>query len=188
MSLMGATGLFQRWLVPAAAALTWVYDVPDDGAYEYWPDGPSQPRASLAGPFGNRALIGDNDYMFHRVAPIGDRAKWALAKNFSIHARLEYRGSDACVVDIDSEVKVTYDASEIRASLLWRGLTFADADAERAYDEHLDGIDLATIERVFRDDLAGRGIEAPESKDVRKDPAWMAVLNEVYGFPQPDVS
>lgn len=42
--------------------------------------------------------------------------------------------------------------------------------------------------RVFRDDLAARGIEAPESKDVRKDPAWMAVLNEVYGFPQPDLS
>jgi hypothetical protein len=120
MSLMGATGLFERRHVPVAAALTWVYDVPGDGAYQWWPEGPVAPSASLAAPFGNRALIGDNDFMFHRVGPIGDPAKWALAQKFSTRARLEFRGDDACVVDTDGDVKVTYDADEIRVSLLWR--------------------------------------------------------------------
>ena len=106
LSIMGSTGLFSRWAVPVAAALTWVYEEAGDGAYEFWPDGPSQPRSSVTAPFGNHALVGDNDYMFHRVAPIGDAEKWPLAQRFSIHARLEYRGDTACVVDGD-DVAVT---------------------------------------------------------------------------------
>ena len=132
---------------------------------------------------------GDNDYMFHRVASIGDAEKWPLAQRFSIHARLEFRGDTACVVDGD-EVAVTYNIGEVRASLLWRGLTFADAndDEDRRFDEHLDDLDLGTIERVFRDDLGARGRQAPASHGIPAYPAWLAVLNETYGFTSPDVS
>jgi hypothetical protein len=187
LSVMGSTGLFSRWAVPVAAALTWVYERAGDGAYEFWPDGPSEPRSSVTAPFANHALVGDNDYMFHRVAPIGDAEKWLLAQRFSIHARLEYRGDTACVVDGD-EVAVTYNTGEVRASLLWRGLTFADADDERRFDEHLDDLDLGTIERVFRDDLGAHGRQAPEPSGIATDPAWMTVLNDTYGYTSPDVS
>jgi hypothetical protein len=84
LALMGSTGLFHRRAVAVAAALIWVYDQPDDGAYEWWPQGPAEHRESVAGPFGNRALVGDNDYMFHRVGSIGDPAKWDLARKFSV--------------------------------------------------------------------------------------------------------
>jgi hypothetical protein len=187
LSIMGTTGLFGRWAVPVAGALTWVYDEPDDGAYEYWPEGPRGPRSSLAGPFANRALVGDNDYMFHRVAPFGEEQLWANALEFSIHAQLDYRDGLACVVD-DGEVKVTYAPHEIRASLLWRGLTFVDEADERRFDEHLDDLDLATIEAVFRQDLAERDEVAPSSSDVAHDKAWMDTLNRVYGYPIPDVT
>jgi hypothetical protein len=187
LSVMGSTGLFHRWAVPVAAALTWAYDRAGDGAYEFWPDGPAAAPATVDAPFGNHALVGDNDYMFHRVAAIGDPEQWALAQRFSIHARLEYHADAACVVDGD-EVALTYDPAEIRASLLWRGLTFADAADERRFDEHLDDLDFARIERVFRDDLDARGRRAPTSTDVANDPAWMALLNETYGYTSPEVS
>jgi hypothetical protein len=170
-----------------AAALTWVYDRAGDGAYEFWPDGPAEASVTVDAPFGNHALVGDNDYMFHRVAAIGDAEQWALAQRFSIHARLQYHADAACVVDGD-EVVLTYDPAEVRASLLWRGLTFADADDERRFDEHLDDLDFALIERVFRDDLDARGRRAPTSTDVANDPAWMALLNQTYGYTSPDVS
>jgi hypothetical protein len=73
-------------------------------------------------------------------------------------------------------------------SLLWRGLTFADAADARRFDEHLDDLDFATIERVLRDDLDARGRQAPTSTDVANDPEWMALLNEIYGDTSPDVS
>jgi hypothetical protein len=187
LSVMGASGLFGRWAVPVAGALTWVYDREDDGAYEWWADGPSGPRSQLAGPFDNRSLVGDNDYMFHRVAEFGDPELWANALKFSIHAQLEYRDGQPLVID-DGEVRVAYDPNDIRASLLWRGLTFADAEAERRYDDHLDDLNLATIEHIFRDDLTERGDTPPLSSDIVHDPAWQARLTEVYGFATPDVS
>jgi hypothetical protein len=126
--------------------------------------------------------------MFHRVAPIGDEALWAHLMTFSTHATLELRDDEALVVDPDGAVRVTYAASDIRCSLLWRGLTFADAEAERIYDDHLDDLDLATIEGIFREDLAERGEAAPESSDVVHDPEWQSRLNQVYGYISPDIS
>jgi hypothetical protein len=188
LSLMGSTGLFHRWAVPVAGALTWVYDRPGDGAYEWWPDGPQGGRESLAGPFDNQALVGDNDYMFHRVGSIGNADKWELAQRFSVKARLEYRDGQACVVDPDDAVKVVYDRSDVRVSMLWRALMFADAEDARRHDEHLDDLEPAIIEQVFRDDLVARGEPVPDSHAILDDPAWLRALNDVYGYTSPDLA
>jgi hypothetical protein len=141
----------------------------------------------LSAPFANRALVGDNDYMFHRVGAIGDPERWPWAERFSTKARLEYRGSTGCVVDDDDDVKVAYDIGELRISLLWRGICFADATDEVRYDRHEDDLDLFGVERIIRRDLEAKGIEHPESHDLVDDPAWVHTLTANYGFPDPEI-
>src|SRR5262245_58096117 len=51
---MGASGLFSRWSVRVAGAITWFYDGAG-GELEYWPEGTDGPSAVVAGPFGNGA-------------------------------------------------------------------------------------------------------------------------------------
>ena len=58
--VMGMSGLFERWAVRVAGALTWFYER-DDGEYEYWPRGLDAPSEDERGPFGNVALVADND-------------------------------------------------------------------------------------------------------------------------------
>ncbi|MGO9158497.1 hypothetical protein [Mycobacterium sp.] len=69
--VMGVSGLFERWAVRVAGALSWFYDG-TDGEYEYSPRGIDHPSECERGPFGNVALFGDNDLMFHQVGAIGD--------------------------------------------------------------------------------------------------------------------
>ena len=40
--VMGVSGLFERWAVRVAGALTWFYDGAD-GEYEYWPQASTSP-------------------------------------------------------------------------------------------------------------------------------------------------
>ena len=187
LSIMGSTGLFTRWAVPVAAAAHLGLRRSRRRCLRVLAHGPSQPRSSVTAPFGNHALVGDNDYMFHRVAPIGHAEKWPLAQRFSIHARLEYRGDTACVVDGD-DVAVSYDTGEIHASL-----PVARSDLRRRQRR-------TSLRRAprrprprhdrarLRDDLGARGRPAPASGDIPTDPTWLAVLNETYGFTSPDVS
>ena len=54
-----------------ATAVAWFYEG-EGGAFEYWPEGPGAAPARIDAPLDNRAVVGDNDVMFHRVATVGD--------------------------------------------------------------------------------------------------------------------
>ena len=87
--LMGMSGLFDQWAVRVAGVLTWFYDKAD-GEFEYWPLGLDSPSELGCGPFGNTALVADNDLMSHRVRRIGDadsfNRKVVLTPSSTIHA------------------------------------------------------------------------------------------------------
>ena len=67
---MAASGLFERWRVKVATAVAWYYDGPN-GGFSYWPDGGAAPEVTIEPP-SNFAVVGDNDFMYHRVEAVGD--------------------------------------------------------------------------------------------------------------------
>ena len=68
---MGQSGLFESWRVVQAGALTWFYDGPG-GNFEYWPEGLNGPMFTERSPFGNVAIMADNDRMYHRIGRVGE--------------------------------------------------------------------------------------------------------------------
>jgi hypothetical protein len=68
---MGSSGLFEAWRVIQAEALVWFYEE-TGGNFDYWPEGLDGPMLSERSPFGNVAVIADNDRMYHRIGPVGD--------------------------------------------------------------------------------------------------------------------
>lgn len=70
---MGSSGLFGPWRIIEAGAIVWFYDGPG-GVYDYWPEGLGGAMRSERPPFTNRALVADNDRMYHRIGWIGDPA------------------------------------------------------------------------------------------------------------------
>ena len=71
---MGHSRLFEKERVEIATAVAWFYRG-KDGGFTYWPDGPDRPPRVHEGDLFNTAIMGDNDRMYHRVRPVGARAR-----------------------------------------------------------------------------------------------------------------
>jgi hypothetical protein len=137
LSTMGQSGLFEDWRVIQAGALTWFYEGPA-GDFEYWPEGLDRPMSSEKSPFGNVAIMTDNDRIYHRIGQVGARD----AKPPSITPAAEIRPNGRGSWDImeDGETRATYPSSAIRFSLLWKAIRESEPDSEllnsRSHNEY----------------------------------------------------
>lgn len=176
--VMGVSGLFDRWAVRVAGALTWFYDG-SDGEYEYWPQGTDRPSECERGPFGNVALFGDNDLMFHQVGAIGDAQQFQDQIKLSVRSEIR-PGDEGWEITDGTSVIGTLPNDQVRISLLWRAVTFRDEREARAYDEHEDDLDVETAVSRFCADLTERGIDFSPPQDPFDDQAWSTLLTQTY--------
>jgi len=176
--VMGVSGLFERWAVRVAGALTWFYDGAD-GEYEYWPRGVDQPSESERGPFGNVALFGDNDLMFHQIGAIGDAQRFKDQIKLTVQSEIR-RGGDGWEITDGTSVIGTLPNDQVRISLLWRAITFRDEREAHVYDAHEDDLDVETAISRFCDDLTERGIDFTPPQDPFNDQTWNTLLTQTY--------
>jgi hypothetical protein len=179
--VMGASGLFARWQIRVAGAVTWFYERPD-GAFEYWPENRAGGSRTEAAPFGNSALITDSDRMFHRVRRIGSPGDPLTGASFGASSRLRFDGGPEALVLDGERVAARYASDQIRVSLLWKALVFATREDARAFDRGSDDLSLEQVFEIFSGDLRARGIEHGLPADPLEDPDWSKLLLETYPF------
>jgi hypothetical protein len=177
--VMGMSGLFESWRVRVAGALTWFYEG-EDGAYEYWPRGVASPSELARGPFGNVALVADNDLMPHRVGEIGDPQEFASRVKVTGDAVIEARDDGAWNIADPGGDPQRVEDRDVRVSILWKALAFVDDADARRFDDHEDDLDVKTIVRILSDDLTERGIAVDEPGDPFTDPEWSRALTRTY--------
>jgi hypothetical protein len=178
VSAMAASGLFERWRVKIATAVAWYYDGPN-GGFSYWPDGGDAPEVTIEPP-SNYAVVGDNDFMYHRVEAVGD----GRAAMVPIDSLLSYD-------DADARWRITkgdrhfgdFGRDDIRISISWKAECFHDADDARTHDLHLDDITFDQVLELWRDDCETRGILLPRTADPLGDPAFAAAIADAYAGP-----
>jgi hypothetical protein len=176
LTIMGLSGLFEDVRVKIATAVAWFYGG-RDGGFEYWPDGPDRPSRVHEGAIDNTAVVGDNDFMWHRVRPTG-RVEDGMPA-LTLASELAGDGDTWTIVD-DERTIATLPRDRLRVSLSWKAIVF-DSDADRRrHDEHTDDIDLAEVLRRFTRDLATRGVEADLPAEPVSDPGFVALLHEHY--------
>lgn len=177
LTIMGLSGLFEDVRVKIATAVAWFYGG-SDGGFEYWPDGPERVSRVHEGTIDNTAVVGDNDFMWHRVRPTG-RIEDGMPQ-LTLESELTGRGDAWSIVDAGRTI-ASFGREKLRVSLSWKAMVFeSDADRRR-YDEHTDDVDEAEVLRRFAVDLAGRGIAVtPPTVDPFRDPAFITLLQEQY--------
>jgi hypothetical protein len=176
LTIMGLSGLFEDVRLKIATAVAWFYQG-RDGGFEYWPLGSDQPSRIHEGAIENTALVGDNDFMWHRVRPTG-RLEDGMAR---LDLESELRREDGSWVVADAERRVArfrWDA--LRVSLSWKALVFDSEADRRRCDDHSDDIDLAEVLRRFGRDLSQRGIDVHWPEDPVRDAAVIDLLRRVY--------
>jgi len=185
LHLMHRSGLFEDHRISIATAVAWFYEG-EQGEFEYWPDGVQSPSKRIEAPLSNRAIVGDNEIMFHRVAPIGQSAS-PIIKGASLDVELvaDAEGSDWRAIDKGREL-THYEDREIRVSISWKAEVFQDGEAARVRTEHADDLDLDDVVDTLLRDLEARGIgKLPRPEDPIRDETFIRLLNEAYPLATP---
>jgi hypothetical protein len=76
------------------------------GNFDYWPEGLDGPMLTEQPPFGNVALIADNDRMYHRIGAIGD--PHVELPRISAAANIQPDGDGNWVILENGEISATY--------------------------------------------------------------------------------
>ncbi len=173
LKVMGSSGLFEAWRVIQAGAISWFYDGVG-GSFDYWPEGLDGPMLSEQAPFGNVALMADNDRMYHRIGPIGDPN--AVMPRISASAHIQPDGEGNWIIVENGEIRATYPSHAIRFSVLWKAEV-------RNGNPGVDHLTLDRIMEIFTADLRHRGIDFQVPSDPLTDTPWILLLQRVHANP-----
>jgi len=180
LQVMGHSQLFERYRVFIATAVAWFYRG-EDGGFEYWPEGPQATSRIHEGNIHNTAIVGDNDFMYHRVRPTGSTDA-GLLQGMTLETRLEPERDDDKgwrIVEAGSTLS-SFDYTQIRCSVSWKAMVFRDAEAARVFDDALDTLSIEDVWATFEADLAARGIAAQRPSDPLQGEDWMRTLATIY--------
>jgi hypothetical protein len=170
---MGSSGLFEAWRVIQAGAISWFYDGAG-GSFDYWPEGLDGPMLSEQAPFGNVALMADNDRMYHRIGSIGDPN--AVLPRISASAHIQPDGDGCWTIVENGEVRATYPSHAIRLSIVWKAEV-------RDTESITDNLTLDRIMEIFTADLRHRSVDFQVPSDPLADTAWILQLQRIYADP-----
>jgi hypothetical protein len=173
LRVMGFSGLFEAWRVVQASAISWFYEG-RGGNFDYWPEGLDGPMWSERPPFGNVALISDNDQLYHRIGAIGDPD--LELPRMSAAAQIQLDGDGNWAILENGEVRATYPSHAVRFSVLWKAEV-------RNGESRPDGLTLDRIMAIFISDLRHRGIDFHVPSDPLTDTAWILLLQRIYAHP-----
>jgi hypothetical protein len=178
LSSMGHSGLFEKERIDIATAVSWFYRG-DDGGFTYWPDGPDRPPRLHEGDIFNTGFMGDNDRMYHRVRPVGHRAR-GLLMGMSLDTRLEHGGDDRWAIRDGDETLAEMGFDELRISVSWKAYVYRDRDQRRRHESGTERLDLDTVVDRLLDDLAARGTPIARPDDPHRDEPWIELLTRTY--------
>lgn len=171
---MGASRLFEAERTTIITAVSWFYHG-ERGYFRYWPTGRDADSVRHEAMF-NTAVVGDNDFMHHKVERTG--ASGARApEGMTIDSILDFDGTNWVISDDGTEL-ARYDEAEIRLSLSWKARVFG-SEAERqssesaiaegrgpSIEEVLRRFDAALDEPLAADPALGReALTSPELRD-----------------------
>ncbi len=169
---MHHSGLFDRWRVKIATAVTFFGAAPD-GDLVVFPDGidGSQERVPARHDTG---VVLDTDSVFHGVARVGgdDDVLWLMRPGRAIEA-----DGGSWLLSGDDGMLATPGASHIRYSVSWKAYCFEDVEQQRAFHDGTDGLDLEQILSVIEADLRDRGVL---SGPVPAQPVYAELIIDTY--------
>ncbi len=127
----------------------------------------------------NTAVVADNDFMWHRVRPLG-RVEDGMV-SLSLDDELRSADGQSWTITGPGGEVAGFDRDALRVSLSWKATVFSSEDERRRHDEHLDDLDADEVLRRLAVDLAERDLDPtiPDA-DPFRDPDFVGRLQDAY--------
>ena len=183
---MAKSGLFRHWQAKKCQVIAWYYRGRVGGGFTCWPDGPSGEPMQIPAPMWGRAVVVENERMFHHgqaCGPVAERRPAGLDITSKFGADPDRH--DGWRITTGERVIQTVPASEMRFLVHWGARVFEDfADLKRTLD-HTDDIDAERAVAMLVDDMCSRGIACAMPSDLLADATFIAQVAQAYDIGGP---
>ncbi|MFN3216657.1 MAG: hypothetical protein ACE367_09205 [Acidimicrobiales bacterium] len=150
LQAMGSSRLFEDARITIITAVAWFHSG-ERGYFRYWPAGRDADSVRHEAMW-NTAVVGDNDFMHHKVERTGSR-EMAPPAGMTIDTHLDHDGARWCIVD-DGVTLATYGDDDIRLSLSWKAKVYDTVEARAAAEAGDGGLTLDIVAERFAEALA----------------------------------
>lgn len=188
MNTMTKSGMFQRWLMKKAQVIAWFYKGTIGGGFTYWPQGPLAEPKRLAAPMWNRAVVVQNEMMYHRGeanGPLDQRLPKGLAFESLFGADPET--DDGWQITTGSNVIQKVPAQEMRFLVHWGAEIYSDYAELKMVMEHSDDLTHEQVFDIFIKDMRQRGHDFAVPTDPLHDREFIKLLTAVYDLGTPRI-
>lgn len=128
---MGASGLFEDARIEVVTAVSWFFRG-EHGGFRYWPGGRGEDSVLQADTW-NTAVMGDNNFMHHKVEKIGP-AGIQSPRSMTSAATLDFEG-EQWIIRQQGKVLEHYPDDQVRLSLSWTGRVEEDSTSAVTLDD-----------------------------------------------------
>lgn len=181
MNTMTKSGLFKKWQAKKAQVIAWYYNGKVGGGFTYWPDGPRAEPKQIHAPMWGRAVVVENEMMYHTAqsnGPSAMRRPQGLAINSVIGG--DPASAEGWQITTDGQVIQRIPAEEMRFLVHWGADVFMDYQELKVTLDHSDDITHEQVFDIFIADLRKRGETFQAPSDPLTDQSFIRLLTRVY--------
>lgn len=183
---MAKSCLFRRWQAKKGQVIAWYYKGKIGGGFNCWPDGPQGEPLQIEAPMWGRAVVVENERMFHHgqaCGPVAERRPAGLDIRSVLGVDPETK--DGWRITTGDVVNQRIPAEELRFLVHWGARLFADFEELKVTFDHTDDIAAETAIGMLIDDMRSRGVRFETPTDPMNDRGFVRLVSQVYDIGGP---
>jgi len=186
LGIMAQSRLFEAYAVKMVQITGWLWRG-QYGGFTYWPDGPESDPCRISAPTWNRAILAENQYMFHRAESLLPPGSSTGLAGMQYHSKLhaDPEDDDGWIISTGENVIARRSTEELRFMIHWSCIVFDDKAEVTKYFDHEDDLNVEKVIAIFQDDLAKKGFDLATSSDPLEDPRFRDRLHQAYAVGGP---
>ena len=183
---MAKSCLFRHWQTKNGQVIAWYYKGRIGGGFNCWPDGPSGAPMQINGPMWGRAVVVENEMMFHHgqaAGPVSMRKPTGLDITSKFEADADT--ADGWRITTFGKVNQKIPAEEMRFLVHWGARVYMDFQELKVALDHTDDIRQEQALEMLIADMQARRIAFDVPTDPMSDRKFIALVSQVYDIGGP---
>jgi hypothetical protein len=183
---MAKSCLFKRWQAKKGQVIAWYYQGRIGGGFNCWPDGPAGNPLQVNAPMWGRAVVVENEMMFHHgqaCGPVAERRPKGL--DITSVFGVDPESDEGWRITTDNRVNQRVPGAEMRFLVHWGARVFTDLNELKIAFDHRDDIDAEQAIGMLIDDMQKRGIQFDMPSDPMNDRRFIGLVSQVYDIGAP---
>jgi hypothetical protein len=183
---MAKSCLFRRWQAKKGQVIAWYYKGAIGGGFNCWPDGPAGVPLQIDAPMWGRAVVVENEMMFHHgqaCGPLERRRPAGLDISSTFGADPDRE--DGWQITTFGEVNQSVPPEEMRFLVHWGARLYMDMEELKVSLDHKDDINADQAIDMLIDDMRAHGVVFETPTDPMNDRAFIGLLSRAYDIGGP---